>query len=152
MQTPDATRRPGSTLRVTGELIARENLNLEGTVDGTITLEGFALTAGVGARVNGSVTAKVVTVLGQLKGHITADVVEIVEGATVEASVIAQSFSLDDGAIFTGPVNTERARAAGEVARHRLATRGTSVPNSGKPRAVAATDTDQPAASPAARA
>jgi cytoskeletal protein CcmA (bactofilin family) len=132
MQTP-ASRLPGSTLRVTGELIARENLNLEGTVDGTITLDGYALTAGAGAHVSGSVTAKVVTILGHFKGHIAAEIVEIVEGATVEASVIAKSFSLDEGALFTGPVNTERARAAGEVARHRFAARGSAVPNSGKP-------------------
>ena len=152
MQTPDAARRPGSTLRVTGELIARETLNLEGTVDGTITLEGFELTAGAGAHVSGAVTAKVVTVLGHLKGHITADVVEIVEGATVEASVIARSFTLDEGALFTGPVNTERARAAGEVARHRLAAKGSGVPISGKPVSAPAIGKDQRADDPAARA
>lgn len=151
MPTPDAVRRPGSTLRVTGELIARENLNLEGTVDGTITLEGFELTAGAGARVSGSVTAKVVTVLGQLKGHITADVVEIVEGATVEASVVAGRFTLDEGALFTGPVNTERARAAGEVARHRLASRGSGMPISGKPVSGTVPGREQPADDSVAR-
>ena len=150
MQAPD-TRRPGSTLRVIGELIARENLNLEGTVDGTITLEGFELTAGAGARVSGSVTAKVVTVLGHLKGHITADVVEIVEGATVEASVIARSFSLDEGALFSGPVNTERARAAGEVARHRLAARGTGLPISGNAVSAPGAAKGQPLQDSAAR-
>ena len=150
MQTPD-TRPPGSTLRVIGELIARENLNLEGTVDGTITLEGYVLTTGVGAYVNGSVTAKVVTVLGHFKGHIAADVVEIVEGATVEASVVAKTFSLDEGALFSGPVNTERARAAGEVARHRLAAKGSAVPNSGKPGVAPASRTNHTNEESAAR-
>lgn len=129
----DSTVRPlpGSTLYLKGELIASENLNLEGIIEGAVTLEGYSLTTGANARVDGAVTAKTVTVLGRLKGHITADIVEIAETATVEASVIARSFALDEGALFNGAVNTERARAAGEIARRRLAGKGTNVPNSG---------------------
>ena len=110
----------GATLIVKGELIARENINIEGTIEGAVSAEGFELTTGKNARVNASITAKAVTVRGQLKGHITADIVDVLEGASVEANVIAKKFALDDGAFFTGSVNTERARAAGQVAKHRL--------------------------------
>ena len=120
MATNLASPTPGSTLHVKGELFARENLTIEGTLEGAVTLDGFELTAGARARVNAAVTAKAVTVLGELKGHITADAVDVLKGATVEASVMARTFTLDDGAIFNGQVNTERARAAGDVARHRL--------------------------------
>jgi cytoskeletal protein CcmA (bactofilin family) len=112
----------GSTLVVKGELIARENIIIEGTIEGAVTVEGFELTTGKNARVNAAITAKAVTVHGHLKGHITADIVDVLEGANVEANVITKKFALDDGALFNGSVNTERARAAGQVARHRLAT------------------------------
>lgn len=111
----------GSSLVVKGELIARENINIDCTIEGAVTVEGFELTTGKNARVNASITAKAVTVRGHLKGHITADIVDVLEGASVEANVIAKKFALDDGAFFTGSVNTERARAAGQVARHRMA-------------------------------
>ena len=75
---------------------------------------------------NASVTALSVTVDGRLEGHITAEAVDIGPKASVDASVITTKLALEEGATFNGAVNTERARAAANIAKHRNA--GTAAP------------------------
>lgn len=111
--------RSGTALTIRGELSASEDVVIDGLFEGTIELKGYNLVAGTGSRVRASVTARTVTVDGYLEGHITAESVDIGPTATVEANVIARHFALEEGAQFKGAVNTERARAAGNIARHR---------------------------------
>lgn len=111
--------RSGTALRIKGELSAGEDVMIDGFFEGTINLQGHHLVAAEGSQVMASVTARTVTVDGHLEGHITADSVDIGPKATVEANVIAKHFALEEGALFKGAVNTERARAAGSIARHR---------------------------------
>ena len=110
----------GTALRIKGELTASEDLMIDGFFEGTIDLQGHRLVTGSGSRVHASVSARTVTVDGHLEGHITADSVDIGPTAIVEANVMARHFALEEGAQFKGSVNTERARAAGHIARHRL--------------------------------
>ena len=112
--------RSGTALIIKGELSASEDVIIDGLFEGTIDLQGHHLVMASGARVVASVSARTVTVDGHLEGHITADRVDIGPHATVEANVIARQFALEEGAVFKGAVNTERARAAGTIARHRL--------------------------------
>ena len=107
------------TLSIKGDLSAQEDLALDGLFEGSIDLGAHHLTLGTGARVNAAVSARLVTVQGTVSGHINGDLVEILPTAHVEASVLAQKLALEDGARFVGAVNTARARAAGEIARHR---------------------------------
>lgn len=106
-------------LRIKGELTASEDVLIDGFFEGTIDVKGHNVIAAAGARVRAAVTARTVTVDGYLEGHITAESVDIGPTATVEANVIAKHFALEEGAQFKGAVNTERARAAGNIARHR---------------------------------
>lgn len=115
-----------SGLSIKGELTANEDLTFSGTFEGSIDLPNHRFVALKGAHVNASVVAKTVTVDGRLQGHITADIVDIGATAEVEASVIAPRLAVEDGAHFNGPVNTERARAAGTVAKHRQAPVGSA--------------------------
>lgn len=106
-------------LTIKGELSANEDVTIDGIFEGSIDLPGHKLVATKGARVQAAVTARSVTVDGRLDGHITADIVDIGPTAIVEANVITQRLALEEGALFNGSVNTERARAAGTIARHR---------------------------------
>ena len=114
----------GSGLIIKGELSAEEDVTIEGTFEGAIDLPRHRLMASGHSRVNAQVSARAVTIEGQLKGHVTAEHVDIGPNAVVEASVIAPHLAIEEGAQFNGPVNTERARAAGTVARHRQQPQG----------------------------
>ena len=109
----------GKGLTIKGELSAAEDLTIDFSFEGVIDAAGRRVTIPEGSRVQATVTAGVVIVQGALDGHITADRVELAATAAVNGSVIADALLILDGAAFTGPVNTERARAAGEVAKHR---------------------------------
>ena len=111
-------------LKISGDLTAGEDLTVDCAFDGSIQLAGHHLTIAPGSRVNASVSANVVTVHGRFEGQIEAEQLTVSSDADVNATVIAKKFAVQDGAFFSGSVNTERARAAAQVAKHRVAQRG----------------------------
>lgn len=125
-------------IQIKGELSADEDVTIEGKFEGAIDIPGHRLTVAAGSEVKARVSARAVTVLGRLEGHVTADVVEIRPTAVVDASLIARQFSLEEGGRFNGQVNTERARAAGDILRHRAAGKDTSRPLEPAPEAARA--------------
>ena len=80
--------RSGTALVIKGELIASEDVLIDGLFEGTIDLKGHNLVAAAGSRVHAAVTARTVTVDGYLEGHITADSVDIGPTATVTHALI----------------------------------------------------------------
>jgi cytoskeletal protein CcmA (bactofilin family) len=114
--------RIGSGLTIKGELTAGEDVTIDFAFEGVIDLPGHRLIVAEGSRVQATVTAKAVAVHGRLDGHISAERVEVAPTAVVEGSVVAQHLIVQDGAHLTGPVNTERAHAAANVAKHRQKT------------------------------
>ena len=120
--------RTGTAIVIKGELTADEDLTIDGLFEGTIDLQGHHLVAAQASHVRAAVTAGTVTVDGHLEGHITADSVDIGPAANVEANVITRHFAIEEGAHFKGSVNTERARAAGNIAKHRLRAPGADLP------------------------
>lgn len=109
----------GKRLTIKGELSAAEDLTIDFSFEGVLEAGGRSILIPEGSHVQATVTAGIVVVHGQLDGHIAADRVELTPTAVVSGSVVSAKLLMADGAVFTGPVNTERARAAGEVARHR---------------------------------
>ncbi len=109
----------GRGLTVKGELAASEDVTIDFALEGAIIVSGHRLTVAEGGQVHASVTASLVTVHGRIDGHISADRVELGPTAHVAASIVSPRVSVEDGAHLSGQVNTERAQAAGSVARHR---------------------------------
>lgn len=110
-------------LSISGDLTAGEDLTVDCTFDGSIQLPGHHLTIAQRSQVRAAVAAEIVTVHGHFEGQIEAETLHVAAGANVNATVVAKKLTIQDGAQFTGAVNTERARAAGDVARHRAAQR-----------------------------
>ena len=110
-------------MKISGDLTAREDLTVDCAFDGSIQLAGHHLTIAPGSRVNASVSAHIVTLHGHFEGQIEAEQLTVTSAADVNATVVAKKFAVQDGAFFSGSVNTERARAAAEIARHRAAQR-----------------------------
>ncbi len=108
-----------SGMTIKGDLSADEDITFDGAFEGSIELPHHRFVAGKGARVNATIIARTVTVDGHLEGHIAADVVDIGPTATVSASIVSEKLAVEEGANVNASVNTERARAAGNVARHR---------------------------------
>lgn len=110
-------------LKINGDLTAGEDLTVDCTFEGSIQLPGHHLTIAPGSQVHAAVSAQIVTVHGRFEGQIEAEVLHVAPGANLTATVVAKKLAIQDGALFNGSINTERARAAGDVARHRAAQR-----------------------------
>jgi cytoskeletal protein CcmA (bactofilin family) len=110
-------------LRINGDLTAGEDMTVDCTFDGSIQLPGHHLTIAPQSQVHAAISAQTVTVHGNFEGQIEAESLRVTPSANVNATVITRKFTIQDGAFFNGSVNTERARAAGEVAKHRAGQR-----------------------------
>jgi cytoskeletal protein CcmA (bactofilin family) len=106
-------------LSIKGDVTAQEDLTIDFALEGTVDLPGNRLVITEDAQLNATVVAASVSVRGHVDGHISADHIEISPSAVVNAGVVTTKLALHDGAQFTGQVNTERAKAAASIAKHR---------------------------------
>ena len=111
----------GRHLRITGSLTADEPVSITGVLEGDVLVGNHAVTVGTEGRVDGAVTARVITVQGGLTGRLVArDIVRVLEGATVNADIATPRLALEEGAVFNGRVDGgARAEAAARVAAYR---------------------------------
>ena len=96
---------PGSTVVITGDVTAFEDLTIDGKVTGRIELVDYALTIGAQARVTARICARIVTILGSVTGSVTArETVDIRDTGSLDGNVIAPRIVLADGGYFRGSV------------------------------------------------
>lgn len=117
----------GKGVNITGSLTADEPLSIGCTLHGDVLVANHSVTVETGGRVDGAVTARVITVQGGTIGRLIArDVVRVLEGATVNADVATPKLALEEGAVFNGRVDGgARAEAAARVAAYRNEPAGT---------------------------
>jgi len=103
----------GSTLVVKGEIYSDEDLQIDGKVDGNISLQGHRLTVGHTAQLNSEITAREVIVYGNASGNLRArDRVEIKKDGQVIGNITTSRISIEEGAYFKGHIEIERAHSS----------------------------------------
>ena len=111
----------GQSVVITGELTAKEDLTIEGRVDGKVELDNNVLTIGQNGTLNAQALAKAVVVMGKAIGDITAtETISIRETASVEGDLVAPRIAIAEGASFQGAIDlrsSKPSRAGGEKAR-----------------------------------
>jgi cytoskeletal protein CcmA (bactofilin family) len=111
----------GSSFTLVGDVLSRQDLLIEGVIRGNLDLPDHALTIAHGARVEGKVFARAVTVAGAFAGAITATTrVAVVDRAEVSGEITSPRLIVEDGARVTARVDTMRTESAVKVARYRL--------------------------------
>lgn len=109
----DAAAHIGPSIRIKGEVTAREPLTIAGHVDGSVTVEGHSLTIVPGAQVTATVAADTIVVAGTVKGRLNAGSrIMVRETATIEGDLTAPSVSLADGATVHGRIETREQKPA----------------------------------------
>jgi cytoskeletal protein CcmA (bactofilin family) len=103
----------GQSVHIKGELTGKEDLTIEGTVEGRISLPANSLTVGTNGRVAAEIHAKTVEVLGQVQGNIVAvDMVTIAPSGSVQGDIQSPRVAIADGARFRGAIDMESRGAA----------------------------------------
>lgn len=103
----------GSTIVVKGEITADEDLQIDGKVEGNISLRGHRLTVGRTAQLDSEINAREVVVYGNAAGNLRArERVEIKKDGQVIGDITTTRISIEDGAYFKGHIEIERAQSS----------------------------------------
>jgi cytoskeletal protein CcmA (bactofilin family) len=99
----------GKSVVIKGELSGSEDLYIDGTVEGTIQLQGNNLVIGPNGHVHADINAKGVEIQGKLEGNIHAtDCAELRKSAVILGDITTQRIAIEDGAYFKGKVEVQR--------------------------------------------
>lgn len=99
----------GKSLSITGRVTGREDLVVDGRVEGDIELPESRLTVGAGGHVQGGVRAREIVVYGAVQGNLEAtERIEIKKNARVLGDLKAARPVIEDEAYFKGNVETIR--------------------------------------------
>jgi cytoskeletal protein CcmA (bactofilin family) len=129
----------GKSVVVKGQILSREDLTVDGEVEGTIEMQEHRLTIGPNGKVRASVKAREVIVLGTLHGNVeTGDRIDIRKEAKLVGDIRTARIMIEDGAYFKGNVDIVRA----EVPKPAAAAPAASAP---KPQAPASSPVTSPA-------
>jgi cytoskeletal protein CcmA (bactofilin family) len=100
----------GRTLKIKGEISGSEALYIDGCIEGKITMPESRVTVGRNGRVDASITAREVVVMGKVTGNIECtDRVEIRSEGSVTGDVSTSRISVEDGALLKGGIEVRSA-------------------------------------------
>lgn len=103
----------GATLKITGDISGKEDLLINGYVEGTIDFRENNVVIGEKGRVNANVVAKNIYIEGEIKGELRGSAqVTVKPSGRVIGDIRAPRVILHDGCQFKGSVDMEEKPAA----------------------------------------
>jgi cytoskeletal protein CcmA (bactofilin family) len=103
----------GKSVIVKGQIISREDLTIDGEVEGTVELHEHRLTIAANGRVKASVKARELVVLGTIHGDVeTSDKIDIRKDAKLVGDIKTARIVIEDGAYFKGNIDIVRPETA----------------------------------------
>ena len=107
---PEADRNNiGKAVRIVGQIFTREDLYVDGDVEGTIESQDTKITIGPNGRVQAGIKGREVVILGQIQGDVEAsDKVDIRKDAKLVGNITTARISIEDGAVFKGSIDIRK--------------------------------------------
>lgn len=98
----------GPSMSIKGEIRAREELLVDGEVEGMLESQSL-LTVGQNGKVRGDIKAREVAIFGSVRGNvIVAEKIAIREQGSLIGDIKSAGISIDDGAYFKGSIDIVR--------------------------------------------
>jgi cytoskeletal protein CcmA (bactofilin family) len=121
MSTPNRTFEPetgavrsgsaalGKNVTVKGQIVAREDLTIDGEVEGTVECHEHRLTIGPNARVQSNLKAREIVIHGSIQGNVeAADKIDIKKEAKLVGDIKTSRIVIEDGAYFKGSIDISK--------------------------------------------
>jgi cytoskeletal protein CcmA (bactofilin family) len=109
----------GPGLTVKGQISGDEDLQIEGKVEGPITLKGQRLTVGTSGEIVSDVHAREVIVYGKVRGNLFAeDRVEVKKDGSVVGNITGGRVLIEDGAYLKGQIEIQRNNSSKSHSHH----------------------------------
>jgi cytoskeletal protein CcmA (bactofilin family) len=108
----------GKAVKIIGQIFSKEDLYVDGDVEGTIECQDNKLTIGPNGKLQAAVRAREVIVLGQIKGNVeAADRIDIRKDARLVGDIKTARIVIEDGAYFKGSIDIVKHDAAKPAAQ-----------------------------------
>ena len=116
MQPAEGSTMIGKSVTLRGELSGSGDLYLDGTFEGTVTLEESRLTIGPNARVKAEVRVRDLIIFGVVEGNMhVAGRIELRQSANLTGDVVASRMSVEENASIHGRVELTGQAASAET-------------------------------------
>src|ERR1700689_2200905 len=103
----------GKSVMIKGQIFSREDLTIDGEIDGSVELHEHRLTVGPNGKLQAGVKAREVVVLGTIHGNVEAsDKIDIRKDAKLVGDIKTARIVIEDGAYFKGSIDIARPEAA----------------------------------------
>jgi cytoskeletal protein CcmA (bactofilin family) len=109
----------GRTLYIKGEVSGSEALYIDGRIEGKISMPESRVTIGRNGKVDASVQAREVVVMGKVTGNIEcSDRVDIRAEGAVHGDISCSRISVEDGAALKGGIQVRSSEAKHKDGQH----------------------------------
>src|SRR5579863_9386677 len=99
----------GKSVMIKGQIFSREDLTIDGEIDGSVELHEHRLTVGPNGKLQAGVKAREVVVLGTIHGNVEAsDKIDIRKDARLVGDIKTARIVIEDGAYFKGSIDIVR--------------------------------------------
>lgn len=96
----------GKNVTITGNIIAREDLLIDGEVEGTVESHEHRVTVGPNGKVRAGIKAREVVIIGSVNGNVEAsDKIDIRKEARLVGDIRTTRIVIEDGAFFKGSID-----------------------------------------------
>ena len=108
----------GKSVKVVGQIFSKEDLYVDGDVEGTVEAPDHKLTIGPNGRLHATVKGREVVVLGTVTGNVEAlDKIEIRKDAKLVGDIRTARIIIEDGAYFKGSIDIVKPEPAKPAAK-----------------------------------
>jgi len=98
----------GPGIKIDGEITGKEDLIVEGQVNGKIKLDSHQVDIGKDGQVSADITARVIKIAGEVHGDLNGTEKVVIAGSgNVRGNIVAPRMTLEDGAIFKGSIDMD---------------------------------------------
>jgi cytoskeletal protein CcmA (bactofilin family) len=102
----------GKAVMIKGQIFSREDLIIDGEVEGTVEANDHRVTVGPNGKVQAGVKAREIVVLGAINGNVEAtDKIDIRKDARLVGDIKTARIVIEDGAYFKGSIDIVKGEA-----------------------------------------
>ena len=112
----------GKSVMIKGQIFSREDLTIDGEIDGSVELQEHRLTVGPHGKLQAGVKAREIVVLGTIHGNVEAsDKIDIRKDAKLVGDIKTARIVIEDGAYFKGSIDIVKPEPAKVAPRQQAA-------------------------------
>lgn len=99
-------------IRIKGEVSGKEDLFIDGSIEGKLDMSGASVTVGPNGKVKADIQAREIIVRGSVQGKLSGrDRVQLWNTGSVTGEVQTERLAIEDGAVFRGKVEAGKPQA-----------------------------------------